>query len=106
MRKDPLLAGDRLVHGMEEMRIACKLDLRQAFHNLVLAEESRDITSFQCAFVKFRYARVAMGLVNASHTLCEYLTQLLGTIQSVTIYYADSSRKLGQLCVKVQYLAT
>ena len=45
----------KLVHGMEEMQVACKLDLLQAFHNLVLAEESRDLTSFQCAFGKFRY---------------------------------------------------
>ena len=63
----------KLVHGMEQMQVACKLDLRQAFHNLVLAEDSRDFTSFQCAFGKFRYKRVAMGFVNASHTLCEFL---------------------------------
>jgi hypothetical protein len=75
------------IHGLEEMRIACKLDLRQAFHNMLLDEKSRDITTFQTPFGKYRYKRVAMGFVNASHMLCEFLTVLVGNMKSVIIYY-------------------
>jgi hypothetical protein len=59
---------DTLVHALEGMAVCCKIDLRSAFHNLVLDEDSRDMTSFQTPFGKYRYTRTAMGFKNALHT--------------------------------------
>jgi putative transposase len=80
---------DSLVHALEGMVVGCKLDLRSAFHNLVLDEDSRDMTAFQTPFGKYRYTRLAMGFKNASHMLCRYLSQLVGDLPSVILYYDD-----------------
>jgi hypothetical protein len=71
------------------MAVACKIDLRSAFHNLTLDEDSRDMTAFQTPFGKYRYTRLAMGFKNASHMLCRYLATLVGDLPTVIIYYDD-----------------
>jgi hypothetical protein len=78
-----------LTNALDGMVIACKLDLGSAYHNLILDEDSRDLTSFKTPFGKYRYTRLAMGFKNAPHMLRRYLSTLVGDLPTIILYYDD-----------------
>ena len=43
-----------------------KLDLNKGYHQLLLDEDSRDLTAFQCHLGIYRYKRLNFGLSSAS----------------------------------------
>lgn len=62
----PLPCPDKLFHQLSGAHIFSKLDLSLAYHQLDLAEESRDLTAFVAHECLFRFTRVCFGLASAA----------------------------------------
>jgi len=58
--------GQSIVNRISEYKIFCKLDIRQAFHNLRLNEELRNLTAFHTPLGVYRWKVLPFGLKSAS----------------------------------------
>lgn len=56
----------KLFHQLSGARVFSKLDLSSAYHQLDLAEESRDLTAFVTHEGLFRFTRACFGLASAA----------------------------------------
>ena len=66
-----------------------KIDLRSAFHQLVLSPESREMTTFYANKRLMRYKRLTMGSTPASGELTKALNPILGDIEGVFVIHDD-----------------
>jgi hypothetical protein len=75
------------LHGC---RVLSKLDLKSAYHQLLIPKGDRHKTAFRIPGLGyFQYRGLAMGLRNAVVVFHEYLTKLLRDIPGVTVYLDD-----------------
>ncbi|XP_059095591.1 uncharacterized protein K02A2.6-like [Tigriopus californicus] len=58
----PILTPDTIKLKLANCKVFSKLDFKQAFHQLELANESRPLTVFRCGARLYRYKRLSMGL--------------------------------------------
>ena len=96
MERHPIPTTKEILASIEGSRFFSKLDLKQGFHQVELAEESREITTFISSFGVYRYKRLTMG-VNASPEHFQYIIQQalagLEGVQNMAddiLLYADS----------------
>ncbi|XP_064486026.1 uncharacterized protein K02A2.6-like [Ornithodoros turicata] len=61
----PLPTMDELLYQLAGAKVFSKLDLTAAYHQVVLAPESRDLTAFITHRGLYRYKRVCFGLASA-----------------------------------------
>ena len=61
----PILTLDEILYEVNGAKIFSKLDLVQGYHQIVLDEKSRDITTFSPPQGLFRYKRLVFGVKNA-----------------------------------------
>ena len=94
--RHPIPTTKEILASIEGSRFFSKLDLKQGFHQVELAEESREITTFISPFGVYRYKRLTMG-VNASPEHFQYIIQQalagLEGVQNMAddiLLYADS----------------
>ena len=66
-----------------------KIDLRSAFHQLVLGKKSREMTTFYANKKLMRYKRLTMGSTPASGELTKALNPVLGDIGGVFVIHDD-----------------
>nr|XP_054760411.1 uncharacterized protein K02A2.6-like [Lytechinus pictus] len=74
---------------LEGSSVFSKLDLASAYHQLELAEESRDLTAFITHDGLFRYKRVCFGLASAPSTFQKMMTSILAGLPGVQCYLDD-----------------
>lgn len=74
----------RLGHG----NIWSKLDIREAFHQVELTEESRDVTTFITNRGLFRFKRLPFGLVTAPEIFQRITEEMLSGCER-TFWYLD-----------------
>ncbi|XP_055589638.1 uncharacterized protein K02A2.6-like [Uranotaenia lowii] len=74
----------RLGHG----NVWSKLDIKEAFHQVELAEESRDVTTFITNRGLFRFKRLPFGLVTAPEIFQRIMEEILAGCQG-TYWYLD-----------------
>jgi hypothetical protein len=67
-----------LIYLVNGARVFSKLDLTKAFHQLELAEESRNLTTITTHLGLFRYLRLHMGISVASEVFTETLRSVHG----------------------------
>ena len=72
--RHPIPSVKEMLAGLEGSKVFSKVDLKQGFHQVVLEEESRDITTFVSPFGLYRYKRISMG-INAAPELFQYAIQ-------------------------------
>lgn len=65
------------------------LDLKSAYHQLKLHEESRGLTAFITHEGLYQYCRVPYGLSSASAAFQKMMTQILSGIKGVQCYLDD-----------------
>ncbi|XP_064469584.1 uncharacterized protein K02A2.6-like [Ornithodoros turicata] len=73
----PLPHVDDLFHKLAGAHFYSKLDLSSAYHQLQLAEESRNLTAFITHEGLFRYKRVCFGLASAAAAFQKMLSTVL-----------------------------
>ena len=75
--RHPIPTIDEILHELNGSCIFSKLDLKWGFHQLELAEESRDITTFVTHAGLFRYKRLSFGVTSAPEIYQHTIQQAL-----------------------------
>lgn len=85
----PLPKIDELLCELRNAKVFSQLDLASAYHQLELAEESRDLTAFITHDGLYRYKRVCFGLSSAPSAFQKMMSQLLAGFKGVQVYLDD-----------------
>ena len=86
----PLQNIYQLIDEVANSRVASIIDLRSAFFNQELEEESRKYTSFAVpGRGLFEYCRSPQGLINSSSTFQRLLDKLMEGLKGVRVYVDD-----------------
>eukprot|EP00795_Rhopilema_esculentum_P011693 gene11693-17_t len=103
---------DDLIHALNGATVFSKLDLRSGYHQLVLSEESRHITTFATHKGLRRYTRLNFGTSSASeifqNAVYEQIRNIEGAVNisdDVIIYgntQNDHDRALHAVCKRFQ----
>ncbi len=59
---------EEVISSLGQANLLSKMDLAKGFHQVPMATDSKDKTTFSCKFGKFRYLRMPFGLRNAPST--------------------------------------
>ncbi|XP_058811184.1 uncharacterized protein K02A2.6-like [Topomyia yanbarensis] len=84
----PMPVVEEYIARLGKGKIWSKLDIREAFHQVELAPESRDITTFITSRGLFRFKRLPFGLVTAPEIFQRIMEELLSGCEG-TFYYLD-----------------
>jgi hypothetical protein len=72
---------DDIVADLQGMKYVSHLDISHAYHQLMLSESSREITTFSCGDLGlFRYRRLFFGICSASELFQNTIAQVLAGI--------------------------
>lgn len=72
---------DDIIADLQGMQYVSHLDISHAYHQLMLSESSRDITTFSCGDLGlFRYRRLFFGICSASEIFQNTIAQVLAGI--------------------------
>ena len=78
--RHPSPTMDDIVHSLNDARIFSKIDLRSGCHQLVLAEESRYITTFSTHDGLWQYKRLNFGISSASEVFQNVIANVIDGI--------------------------
>lgn len=70
-------------------KVWSKLDIREAFHQVELAEDSRDVTTFITSRGLFRFKRLPFGLVTAPEIFQRVMEEMLSGCEGCYWYLDD-----------------
>ena len=62
----PILYIHEMLSTLESAKVFTTIDLNSAYHQILLTDESKDITAFITTEGLFRYTRIPFGLASAS----------------------------------------
>ena len=104
----PTPTVDDLIHAMNGAKVFSKLDLRSGYHQLILAKDSRYITTFATHKGLYRYKRLNFGTNSAGEIFQKVIRDQIHDILGAPVMmlsYMESPRKsmtlLYMLCVNV-----
>ncbi|PIK48057.1 hypothetical protein BSL78_15069 [Apostichopus japonicus] len=89
LEKHPLPHIEELLTELQGASYFSKLDLKSAYHQLQLHEESRDLTTFITHAGIYRYKRVCFGLASAPSCFQKVMHSILTGLQGVQCYLDD-----------------
>ena len=78
--RHPSPTMDDIVHRLNNARVFSKVDLKSGYHQLVLAEESRYITTFSTHNGLWRYKRLDFGISSASEVFQNVIANVIDGI--------------------------
>ena len=85
----PLPRKDDMLSNLGGAKKFSSLDLRSAFHQIELSEDSRELTAFSVNFRKYNFKKLIFGYCNSpgvfQSIMCKALQKLLGTLCFVFI---------------------
>lgn len=87
--KHPLPTLDTILPKLSGSKFFSKLDIKNAFHQIELAPESRFITTFITKRGLMRYTRLIFGINNAPELFQKTLERVLAGCKNVVIYLDD-----------------
>lgn len=103
----PLPTMDQLLPKFRKARVFSKLDIKDAFHQVEISEDSRDITTFITARGLYRYKRLMFGISCAPEHFQKILERILlpcdgvvNFIDDIVVYGKDDSEH-NTRCTKV-----
>ncbi|XP_038106874.1 uncharacterized protein K02A2.6-like [Culex quinquefasciatus] len=85
----PLPTFDSIVPHLHNCKWFSKIDLNKAFHQVELAEDSREITTFAAHNGYFRYKRLMFGLSCASEVFQGIIERMLTGLPGVKAFIDD-----------------
>ena len=78
------LVSDKILYTLNNNTIYSNLDLRSAFHQVKLSEDSKQYTAFSVNFKKINFKRLPFGYANSTavfqNVMCSALSEILGTV--------------------------
>ena len=81
--RHPMPTADELIHKLNGAKVFSKLDLRHGYHQILLAPESRYITTFRTHKGLHRYVRLNYGTSAASEVFQYAISQAIAGIDGV-----------------------
>ena len=78
---------DDILGRVGQSRVLSKLDLSKGFHQVLMSEESKDLTTFVCPFGKYRFRRMPFGLKNAPAVFQLLMEQVLVSCKDFSPVY-------------------
>lgn len=86
----PIPLIDDILNGLSGCSFFTTLDIKGAFHQIVLDEESRDCTAFTAGNFQYRWIRMPMGLATAPLTWQRAINTILADLIGSGVYvYLD-----------------
>ncbi|XP_062710950.1 uncharacterized protein K02A2.6-like [Aedes albopictus] len=85
----PLPTFDSIMPRLNRCKWFSKIDLNKAFHQIVLAEDSREITMFGTPKGYYRYKRLMFGLNCASEIFQSVMERILSGLPGVVSFIDD-----------------
>ena len=85
----PLPTADEIFAHLSGAKFFSKLDLRSAYHQLEIREDSRDLTAFTSHVGQFRYKRLPFGLANAPSAYMKVISLILRDCANTACYLDD-----------------
>ena len=85
----PLPTVDEIFSKLAGAQYFSKLDLRSAYHQLEIREDSRDYTAFICHIGLFRYKRLPFGLASAPSAYMKVISNILRRCKNTVCYLDD-----------------
>ena len=76
----PLPRIDEILYGLRGAKIFTSLDLRSAFHQVPLSDESKELTAFTLNFRKYQFKRLPFGLTNSPSVFQAIISNTLASI--------------------------
>lgn len=87
--RHPIPTVDEIIQDLNKSSVFSKLDIKMAYHQIELAEESREITTFMTHKGLYRYKRLLFGVSCAPEMYNKVLQQTLSGLQGVSSIYDD-----------------
>ena len=81
--RHPIPTVDDVLHTLNGATVFSKLDVKMAFHQIELDEESRDVTTFICHKGLMRYKRLNFGITSAPEHYQKIVKDLLRNCEGV-----------------------
>lgn len=85
----PLPTADEIFAHLAGAKFFSKLDLKSAYHQLEIREDSRDLTAFTSHVGQFRYKRLPFGLANAPSAYMKVISCILRDCENTACYLDD-----------------
>ena len=85
----PVPSVDELFSKLKGARYFSKIDLRSAFHQINVADDSRDLTAFITHLGLFRFTKVPFGLASSPAAFNRILHGILSDCDHVIHYFDD-----------------
>ena len=85
----PLPTAEEIFARLNGAKFFSKLDLRAAYHQLEIREDSRDLTAFTSHIGQFRYKRLPFGLANAPSAYMKVISRILKDCPNTVSYLDD-----------------
>ena len=95
----PIPTVEEVLQELNNSKVFTKLDLKWGYHQIELAEESREITTFMSHKGLFRYRRLMFGISSAPEKYQQIVQQVLQGIDGVRnisddiVVYAETQEK-------------
>lgn len=68
----------QILHRIEKSKYFTTIDLKDAYHQVLLHPDSRDLTAFRTSKALYRYKTMPFGLLNSGATLTRLMTRVIG----------------------------
>ena len=88
-KRHPILTVDKVLHDLNGSTVFSKLDIKWAFHQVELSEQSRLITTFATHKGLFRYKRLMFGVSCAPEMYQTVNQQVLEGCEGVRNIHSD-----------------
>ncbi|XP_062541427.1 uncharacterized protein K02A2.6-like [Armigeres subalbatus] len=85
----PLPLIEELLAGVDGAVKFSKLDVKDAYHQLEISEDSRVITTFITKYGLFRYKRLMFGISSAPEAFQKVMDTLIAGLEGVIVYLDD-----------------
>lgn len=92
----PLPHMEELVHSMNEAKVFSTLDLKSAYNQIPLTEDSKDLTAFISSEGLFRWCRIPFGLASAPSYFSKLMSKVLDSCRDICVWYLDDICVFGK----------
>ncbi len=76
---------DETLARLNKAKVYIKLDIRQAFYRIYIAEDTEELTTFRTRYSLYKYRVLPFGLTNSPATYQRYINNML--FEYLDIFY-------------------
>ena len=80
---------EEVIARLGQVQFLSKLDLAKGFHQVPMADNSKDLTTFSCKFGKYRYIRMPFDLKNSPSTFQVMIQNCLLHLEATSSMYSN-----------------